>query len=40
MTNFYTMFKVKPEAKSPLSRSKRRWENNIKMIVKKYVVGL
>ena len=28
---------VKPEGKRPLERSRRRWENNIRMICKKCV---
>jgi hypothetical protein len=30
----------KPEGKSPLGRLRRRWENNIKMIFRKWDVGL
>jgi hypothetical protein len=34
MRNVYTILVGKPEGKTPLGRSRRRWEDNIKMDLK------
>jgi hypothetical protein len=35
MRNAYRIYAVKPEGKTPLGRSRRRWEDNIKMDLRK-----
>jgi len=39
MTGAYRVLVVKPEGKRPLGRPTRRWEDNIKMMLRKWDVG-
>jgi hypothetical protein len=34
ITNAYNILVAKPEGKRPLRRPRRRWENNIRMVVR------
>jgi hypothetical protein len=38
--NAYSILGGKPEGKRPLGRHRRRWENNIRMILRVGVCGL
>jgi hypothetical protein len=38
MRNKYKLLIVKPQVKLPLARSRRRWEDNIKIDKKQYVI--
>jgi hypothetical protein len=40
MRNVYKIFAGKPEAKRPLRRARRRWEDNIKMDLRKIMCEL
>jgi hypothetical protein len=40
MNKVHTVFLEKPEIKGPFGRLRRRWENNIKMVIHNTVWGM